>query len=638
MKDVIIGTAGHIDHGKTALIKALTGMDTDRLKEEKRRGITIDIGFAHVALGAYRVGFIDVPGHEKFVKNMLAGIGGIHLVLLVVAADESIMPQTTEHFHICQLLEIPRGIVVVTKKSLVEKELLPLLTDEVRQLVRGSFLERAPVVAVDSLSGEGLEDLKKVILEEIEQIEQSASPRVFRLPIDRVFTLRGFGTVVTGTLVAGELKKEQAIAVYPSGKEGKVRGIEIFSQKVELAQAGQRTALDLTGLEKTDLERGMTLSPPATFTPSYMFDAILHLLPTAPSALRHRNPIRFHHGSEELLGRCYLLESKQLQPGQSALVQLRLDKQAICCPKERFILRRYSPVTTIGGGIILDNAPSKHSKRDLSQRLPELQKLRSALQTGKPSLDHLLVEYFIQSEGSSGIDLPELVSRTGLLEDYLLTISKNLESVVVIGQNPIRVISKSTLEESQEAILLFLADFHSKNPLASGVPKEELRKRFFRALASSYFQFVMEALERGKKVQIHGSTISSYGRETELRPEQVKIRQEILDAVCSGTLQPPSLEELFTKLAYPAKTIREVYYFLLESGELVRVSGDLVLSAHQIGFLKDQVRKSFPGSQAFTVPEFKDLFHISRKFAIPYLEFLDREKVTRRLGDKRVVR
>ncbi len=638
MKDVIIGTAGHIDHGKTTLIKSLTGMDPDRLKEEKRRGITIDIGFAHMTLGPYRVGFIDVPGHEKFVKNMLAGIGGIQLVLLVVAADESVMPQTIEHFHICRLLEIPRGIVVVTKKNLVEEELLPLLRDEVRQVARGSFLERAQVVAVDSLSGEGVENLKRVMFEEIEQIERSVSPQVFRLPIDRVFTLRGFGTVVTGTLYAGELRKEQNIAVYPSGKEGKVRGIEIFNQKSELARAGQRTALDLTGLEKSDLERGMTLSRPETFAPSYMFDAIVHLLDTAPSPLKHRSPIRFHHGSGELLGRCYLLESEKLQPGQSALAQLRLDSQSVCCPKDRFILRRYSPVTTIGGGIILDNAPSKHSKKDLSHRLPELQKLRSAYQGGKPELDHLFVEYFIQSKGPSGLDLPELVSRTGFPKDYLLSILENLESVVVVPQDPALAVSKKRVHESEQAILQFLANFHSKNPLASGVPKEELRKRFCRCVASSYFQFVMEALEKAKKVQTHGGTVSFYERQAQLGPEQLKMRQQILDAVDRNALQPPSPEKLFRELPYQPEEIQDVYYFLIEHGELVRVSGDLVLSARQISFLKAQVKEFFPSGQAFTVPEFKDLFHISRKYAIPYLEFLDREKITLRLGDKRVVR
>ena len=637
MQDALIGTAGHIDHGKTTLLRTLTGIDTDRLKEEKRRGITIDIGFAHMRLGPYRVGFIDVPGHEKFVKNMLAGIGGIHLVLLVVAADESVMPQTIEHFQICKLLEIPRGIVVLTKTKLVETELLALVEEEVRELLKGSFLEQAPVVPVDSLAEEGLDNLKKVMLEQIDQIKRQAPPRVFRLPIDRVFTVRGFGTVVTGTLNAGKLEKEESVTVYPSGKQGKVRGIEIFNEKVELARAGQRTALDLTGLQRSDLERGMVLSRLATFTPSHMFDAVVHLLPDAPTPLRHRSPIRFHHGSGEFLGRSYLLEGDRLQPGQTGLVQLRLDRLAVCCPKDHFILRRYSPVTTIGGGIILDNAPSKHSKQNLSRVLPQLQQLRALWETRDSALDATLVEYFVKSKGVSGVDLPQLVSRTGLLEDYLLSLVKQLESVTLIPQEPILVVARASVEECKEALLQFLVDFHAENPLASGVPREELRKRFARHATPSYFQFVLEALEAEKKVQLHASIVALYGKRAKLGKDQQKICTQMLKAIERNALQPPVLDALVKELPFRPDDIRDVYHFLLQAGDLVRISGHFVLSRQQIDFLKAQVREFFPAGQPFTVPEFKDLFKISRKFAIPYLEFLDREHVTRRLGDKRVV-
>lgn len=637
MRDIIIGTAGHIDHGKTTLLKALTGIDTDRLEEERRRGITIDIGFAHMRLGSYRVGFIDVPGHEKFVKNMLAGIGGIQLVLLVVAADESVMPQTIEHFQICKLLEIPRGIVVLTKTKLVEAELLPLVEEEIRELLQGSFLEQASMVAVDSLAGEGLEELKTLMLEEIDQISPQASPRVFRLPIDRVFTVRGFGTVVTGTLYAGQLAKNEGVAVYPSGREGKVRGIEIFNEKVDLARAGQRTALDLTGLEKSDLERGMILSRPATFAPSHMFDAVVRLLPSAPTSLRQRSPIRFHYGSDELLGRSYLLEGAELQPGHSSLVQLRLDRPAVCCPKDHFILRRYSPLTTIGGGIILDNAPLKHSKKDLSRRLPDLQHLRTLWATGDTALDVAFVEYFVKSQGASGITLPQLVSRTGLLEDYLLRILKNLQGVILIPQEPVLAIARANVEASKEALLQYVIDSDSENPLASGVPSEELRTRLLHNAPHSYFQFLVQALEAENKVQIRASTVALYGKEAKLGRDHLEIRRQLFDAIEKNALQPPALDKLLKELPFPPDDVRDVYYFLLQQGELVRLSENIVLSPQQVDFLKAEVRKFFPRGQAFTVSEFKDLFKISRKFAIPYLEFLDRERVTRRVGNQRMV-
>ncbi|MFQ5930404.1 MAG: selenocysteine-specific translation elongation factor [Acidobacteriota bacterium] len=639
---MIVGTAGHIDHGKTTLLKALTGIDTDRLEEEKRRGISIDIGFAHRNLGAYRVGFIDVPGHEKFVKNMLAGIGGIHLVLLVVAADESVMPQTVEHFQICKLLEIPRGIIVITKKNLVEEELLPLVEVEVRELVQGSRLERAPIVAVDSVSGEGMELLSETLLEEIRKSEEEivslqSSRQVFRLPIDRVFTIRGFGTVITGTPYAGSLKKGNAVTVHPSGKAGKVRGIEIFKQKADLALAGQRTALNLSGLEKEDLERGMVISAANTFTPSYMVDAIVHLLPTAPRCLKHRGVIRFHHGSAELIGRIYLLEGDQLRPGKSMLAQLRLQSPAVYCPKDHFILRRYSPITTIGGGVILDGIPEKHLKKDLALLLPELRKLRSMWELRDSQIDSALVEYFVKLHGYSGVRLPDLVSRTGFLKEYLRDLLNRLDSTVLVSQEPMLAVFKPGLEDLKTHILDFLADFHSNNPLALGVPREELKERFLARSSNSYFQFVLDLLKDEKQIQTSASTLSLYGRQVELSPTQEKVREEILKLIKEKAFQPPTLDELVQELPHDPDDVRDVYYFLLQRAELIRVSEDIVLWYDQITFLKTQLRQSFASGQTFTVPEFKNLFKISRKYAIPFLEFLDRERVTRRIGDKRLV-
>ncbi len=642
MKDVIVGTAGHIDHGKTTLLKALTGIDTDRLEEEKRRGISIDIGFAHMELGPSRVGFIDVPGHEKFVKNMLAGIGGVHLVLLVVAADESVMPQTIEHFQICKLLEIPRGIIAITKKNLVEAELLDLVEAEVRELVQGSQFEKSPIVTVDSLSGEGMEALRETLLEEIEKSKQAvtaaqSAQQVFRLPVDRVFTIKGFGTVVTGTPYCGVLKKGDTVTVHPTQKAGKVRGIEIFNQKADLASAGQRTALNLSGLETEELQRGMLISPSNTFAPSSMLDVIVHLLPNASKVLKHRSAIRFHHGSAELLGRLYLLESNQLRPGDAVLAQLRLQSPTVCCPKDHFILRRYSPMTTMGGGVILDAFPQKHRKKDMARDVVELRKLWSMLKTKDPHLDRALVEYFVKLRHSSGINLPELVSRTGFLEDYLFDLLKGLDSVVLISQEPRLAVFRQALDKLKVQIIEFLANFHSRNPLIAGVPREELKERFFGKTKSSYCTFVLKQLEDEGKLQIKGSSVSQQDQQVVLSPEQDKAREHILELIRKTGLQAPRLDELLRKLPYEPGLVRDVYFFLLQQGELVRVSENIVLSPDQITSLTTQLKESFPSGQTFTVPEFKDLFKISRKYAIPFLEFLDRKRITRRMGDKRVV-
>ena len=642
MCTVIVGTAGHIDHGKTTLLKALTGIDTDRLEEEKRRGISIDIGFAHMKLGSTPVGFIDVPGHEKFVKNMLAGIGGIHLVLLVVAADESVMPQTIEHFQICKLLEIPRGIIAITKKSLADEELLSVVEAEVRELVAGSPLEKAPVVAVDSVSGEGVEILKKKLRQEVENSEHAAmavesTHRVFRLPIDRVFTIRGFGTVITGTSYTGVLKKGESVTIYPAGKSGKVKSIEIFNEQSDTAVAGRRAALNLSGVEKEDLSRGMVISRSNAFSPSSMVDAIIHLLPSAPKSLKNRGAIRFHHGSAELIGRVHLLEEEELSPGHTCLAQLRFQSSTLCCPRDHFILRRYSPMTTIGGGIILDVNPRKHHQKDLSDVVPQLKKLWSALKEKNQDIDSIFVDYFARSHRQAGISLVDLVARTGLLEDHLLDLLQKLDSIVLIRQEPVWAVHKTDLEVLKDQIVEFLGQFHSGYPLATGISREELREKFFSRAPNSHFQFVLKNLEGEEKIQTSSSFVSLYGRQVTLNSEQEKLKAGILQLFNGKGLQPPTLDEILKEFSQDTRSIQDLYYFLLQQGELVRVSTNVVVAADQITALKARLKDSFPSGNTFSVTEFKELFKISRKYAIPFLEYLDRERVTRRTGDKRLV-
>jgi selenocysteine-specific elongation factor len=640
--DLIVGTAGHIDHGKTTLLKALTGIDPDRLEEEKRRGITIDIGFAHMRLGPLRLGFVDVPGHEKFVKNMLAGVGGISLVLLVVAADESVMPQTVEHFQICKLLQIPRGILVLTKKSLADDDLLELAGEELRELVSGSFLEEAPLVAVDSLTGEGLNRLRDLLLQEAGQLAGARDAvleeqRVFRLPVDRVFSIRGFGTVVTGTPAAGVLRKEDAVEVYPTGRTGKVRGIEVFNQSSERTVMGQRTALNLTGLEKQDILRGMVVSRLGLFAPSSMFDVRLHLLANSPGPLRHRDPVRFHQGSAEVMGRVYLIGMDQLPPADSAFAQIRLDSPTLSCPRDRFIIRRYSPVVTIGGGVVLDNRPEKHTRKKFETILGRLAALEAALSRGERDFDLALIEQLVLSRGHRGMNTRELVSRTGLTENYLGDCLPGFESLVLVPQSPLLAVSRESLSEVGRKMQAFLQSFHKSKPLAQGVPREELKRRFLGDASSTYYQFLLDHLIRENKIQTSGSTVALRGVEIDLSDDQKRLRERILERFVAGSLRPPSLEDLVETLGGSPAEVRNVYHFLLKKGELVRITSDLVLPPAHIRDLKAHLKREFPEGEPFTVADFKDLFGVSRKYAIPLLEYLDKEHVTRRIGDTRVV-
>lgn len=641
MKDVIIGTAGHIDHGKTTLLKALTGIDADRLQEEKRRGITIDLGFAHLQLGTFRIGFVDVPGHERFVKNMLAGIGGIKFVLLVVAADESIMPQTVEHFQICKLLEVPDGLIVITKKDLVEPELLEVVREEVAELVAGSFLEGAPAALVDSVSGEGVQELKALLKERLNRSagrpRLPVDDRLFRLPVDRVFSLRGFGTVVTGTPAAGRLGKDAPLQAYPAPRIGKVRGIQIFNEKQDMAIEGQRAALNLSGLETGDLRRGMTLGPPSAFRPSHILDAFFTLLPDAPATLKQRSPIRFHQGSGEVMGRIYLLEGKELAPGSSSLVQLRLDQPVVCCMGDHYVVRRYSPMRTLGGGFILDNRPPKRSGRHLHGSLPELRRLRRQWSEEGPEACPRFVDYYVRQTGLQTVSLPDLGSRTGLTESALLKILDQLPDVVVVGQEPGLAVSRQAVEKLKQSIVKFLETFHAQNPLAPGASQEEIKRRFLNGQPNAFFQYLLQQLRLERRIEAGGGTVRLRGSEARLNPDQETVRDALLGLFDAEAPRPAGLAQIVAQAHHPASKVEEIYYYLIQTGDLVRVSGDAVLSRAQARRLETTVRKAFRDSRGFGVAEFKELFGVTRKYAIPLLEYLDRRKITRRVGDQRIV-
>lgn len=639
-RHVIVGTAGHIDHGKSTLVRALTGIDPDRLAEEKRRGITIDIGFAHLELGEYQVAFIDVPGHERFVKNMLAGIGGVQLVLLVVAADESVMPQTVEHFQICRLLGIRRGIVVLTKADQADDEMRSLVIEEVRELVAGSALETAPILEVDSLSGRGLEKFRQELLRQLQAEESSrlqalADQRFFAMPIDRVFSVKGFGTVVTGTVATGSIGLDAPLEIQPSGLSCKLRGIEVFGAASTQASAGRRTALNLTGVERSQLARGMVVMEPGVGEPSKILDCRLELLLTS-RPLRDRSPIRFHHGSSEIVGRVYLMEGDMLEPGQTGFCRIRLQDPAICFPGDHVILRRYSPPATIAGGIILENHPARIRRRELGARLPQLERLAKALDSGVDR-EPTLLRTIVRGEGIRGIDLRRLAGRTGLRPETLRRLIPGIPGLEWASQEPPVVIWSEALAGREQVAKELLAEFHRSRPLAPGISREELRRKLLPDSAASLFPVLLERLQRGGAIEVQGSLVAALGARPQLSPEQLDIRGELLAWIDANPFQAVSLEDRSRAGGRPVAAVKEIFFYLLQAGELVRINDELVLTRTQLDGVRRRLQDEFPQGRAFTVPQFKDLFGISRKFAIPVLEYLDRERFTRRTGDTRIV-
>ncbi len=636
MKYVIVGTAGHIDHGKSALVQALTGTDPDRWEEEKRRGITIDLGFAHLDLGGdLRVGFIDVPGHERFVKNMLAGVGGIDLVLLVVAADESIKPQTREHFDICRLLGISKGLVVVTKSDLVEREILDLVRMEVLEFIAGSFLERAPVVAASARTGEGLETLKTELRRLSLEVTAKSHDLPFRLPIDRAFVMKGFGAVVTGTLIAGSVEKDAEVEIHPLGRRVRVRGIQVHNQPTERATAGQRTALNLAGVEARELARGMMLAPPALFRATSQLDCSLHLLPSARPT-KNRSRVHFHCGTAETVAEVVVLEAKELPPGGRAYAQLRLAAPGLFLPGDRFIIRQFSPVITIGGGVVLDNLAPKHRVAD-----PKALEFLATLERGKPE-----VRLELLASALGEISLPDLVARTGWHPDEVLKVARQLEHkkrVTILGQPPALLVHASHFETLARRVTEVLEKFHAANPLVSGMAKEELRARCGPGASSEaspsalLFNAVLQALGGEGKVDASGETVKLLGRGVQMSPEEAAAREQISRAFETAGLAVPSAKAVLAKLSIDRARAEKILQLLLKDKTLARVAEDLIFHRTALEQLRQLLARRKEKSNRLNVTVFKELTGLSRKYAIPLLEYLDRERVTRREGDERVI-
>ncbi len=630
MKSVIIGTAGHIDHGKTALVKALTGIDADRLAEEKRRGITIDIGFAHLELAlpgdeALRLGFVDVPGHERFVRNMLAGVGGIDLVLLVIAADESIKPQTREHFDICRLLSVRRGIAVLTKSDLVDRETLDVVLLEVEEFLRNSFLDsgQSPIVAVSSLTGAGLDELRRALVKVAEEIPAKDSTALARLPIDRVFTMKGFGAVVTGTLVSGTVRKEDDLEVFPTGQLVRVRGVQVHGRPAEQAVAGQRTALNLAGIATQELARGMMLAPPSTFHSSSRMDVSLTLLPSS-KPLKDRARVHLHAYTSETIATVSLYGEKQVSPGDTAFAQLRLAEPTMLLPGDRFIMRQFSPVLTIGGGIVLDASPIP--------RMPGVEAFLKILAAGDaPSM--LLAR--IARRNHEGIALSQLIAETGWTGKVVeadLAEPVRQRRVLRLGD---RFVHPPAMEGLGLLMTSTVASFHQENPLVAGIGKEELRERV--QASGEAFAAAMDMLVREKKLDVAGEIVHLPGRGVVMKDEEAESKKIIEGAFASAGLKVPALKDVLAGLKVDKARAQKIVTLLLRDKVLVKISDDLVFHRDALEDLRKRMAAEKAKSPKIDVARFKDLTGVSRKYAIPLLEYLDREHVTRRVGDERVI-
>src|SRR5271168_461540 len=632
MRHIIVGTAGHIDHGKTALVKALTGADTDRLEEEKRRGISIDLGFAHLDVTPrLRLGFVDVPGHERFIKNMLAGVAGIDVVLLVIAADESIKPQTREHFDICRLLGVKRGVVALTKSDLADEDTLGLVRLDVEEYLRGSFLEQAPIIPVSAKTGAGLAELRQALAEVAAEVTGKDAARYFRLPIDRAFAMKGFGAVVTGTLVSGSVAPGNEVELFPKREKLRVRGVQSGGAAVERALAGQRTAVNLAGIEHTAVQRGMSLATPGKFRATRRIDARLELLSSSPK-IKQRTRVHFHAGTTETIAEVLFYGQNELPPGQSALAHLRLQDEVLVLAGDRFIVRQFSPVITIGGGAVLDPLARRPLQRDTG-RAAFLETLESG------SREEILPA--MTERAVLGLKFDEIVARTGWLEQEIRSTVQALVAanrVKVVSAEPLSLVSAKTFEEVQNSLLRKVEAFQKANPLLPGIAREDLRASLGRRVRAEAFRAALEELAAQKKLDVQGEMVKRAGSAIALLPEEAKAKQEIEAAFASAGLAVPSVKEVLAKLAVEAKRAEKLLQILLREKTLVRVSPELIFHQKALTDLKAQLAQYKKAKdERISVPVFKELTGITRKYAIPLLEYLDRERVTRRAGDERVI-
>ncbi|MBF0201316.1 MAG: selenocysteine-specific translation elongation factor [Desulfamplus sp.] len=636
MKQIILGTAGHIDHGKTSLIRALTGIETDRLKEEQQRGITIELGFASLTLSDGSViGIVDVPGHEKFVKNMVAGASGIDIVSMVIAADEGVMPQTREHMEICTLMGIRHGFIAMTKIDLVDEELMELAVEDIREFTQGTFLQDAPLVPISSTKNTGL-DLFRDTLEGIcAQIPERPFSPIFRLPVDRVFSMKGFGTVITGTLASGSISVGDNIMVFPTRITSKVRGIQVHGSSVETAWAGTRTAINFQGLDREEINRGDVLSTPDTLKPSYMVDAHLTFLSSNTKPARARTRVRFHSGTSEIMGNVILLDRDELMPGDSASVQIRLESPVSCMNGDHFVIRSYSPVRTIGGGRILNPFPGKHKlfNQDIIKGL-------ATLLENDPRQN---ISFFVIQSGYKGISLGELRLMVPLSDKKLDSVLQSMmasRDLIQSDRERKIYVHRDIIDALCREILRYLGEYHRDNPLKEGISKEELKSKFraFKPRDSRLFPLVTAKLVKDGEIAQEANTIRLATHKVALEVDLKNIKEKIAAIYRSGGLTPPFFRTICSDLDVDQKTARDVLQMLIDEKSIVKTKDDLYFDMEAIKNLQERLRDFLTREGEITTPVFKDMTGISRKYVIPLIEYFDSINFTIRVGDTRQLR
>lgn len=631
MKNVVIGTAGHVDHGKTLLIKALTGIDTDRLKEEKKRGITIELGFAFVDFeNGERAGIVDVPGHEKFIKNMLAGAGGIDLAMLVVAADEGFMPQTVEHLGILRLLGLRDGLVVITKCDMVEPDWVDMVREDVAEHVKGTFLEGAPVVSVSAYTGQGIGELKALLQEKVRAAGAKNTRSPFRIPVDRVFSVEGFGTVITGTLIEGQVTEGDEVTLYPAELPTKVRNLQVHGRDVEHAYAGQRVAVNLAGLKKSQVERGDVVAKPGSMKNALMLDVRLQVLPESERVVKNGMQVHLYHGARTLLTKVVLLDREELKPGDSCYVQLRLTEPLAAKSGDRFVIRFYSPLETIGGGVILDSNPSRHKRGD--------QNVLEALEVRESGSDTDRVLQAVEKGCGAYLGWDEVVKPLDLPAETLEDAKAELlERGELVEYLPGRYLTRKALEGFAAKADTLLTQYHGQNPLLAGMRREEARQKLFGKPDPALGDALLALLAQDGAIKIAGQRVALTNFAPAYTPKQKKILEQLEAAYGSGGYSPPDLDEVYKQFPKDREGCRQVLEALLAEEKLVSLSPQIIFSRESYDSAYGKMAEHFAKEDTLALGQFRDLLQTSRKYALALLEYWDRNKITSKVGDNRVL-
>lgn len=635
MREIVLGTAGHVDHGKTSFVRALSGIETDRLKEEKKRGITIELGFAFLDLPCgHRLGIVDVPGHEKFVKNMVAGASGIDLVAFVIAADEGIMPQTREHFEICRLLGVDKGLIVLTKKDMVEAEWLELVEEEVREFFKDSFLADAPMLSVSSVTGEGIAEVKDVLDDLVNQCDFSEAHGPFRLPVDRVFAMKGFGAVVTGTSISGRIQVGDEVEIFPRQEVAKVRGIQSHGLSVDVVEAGKRTAINIQGVDKEHIDRGNMLISPGCLEPTYMLDAHFLYLSSRDKPLKNRTRVRVHLGSAEIMGRIVLLEDEVLASGAEANVQILLEEPVGVWPGDHYVVRSYSPVATIGGGVIYSSSPRKR-RRFRSEDKDVF------VVYGQGDQEELCLLHLRES-GYTGLTIEEIGVKVGIFGNRLQKLLKapiSASKIVVIDSERKLMVSRERFDALAQTITDILVQYHQDNPLKTGFMKEELRSKLFGSQEYKIFQAVLNNLLKKGVVVSEDSLLRMADHKVVLQADEKEVQADMIALYKKAGLTAPTYKEVLARSPdLSPDFVKEMMAVLIKDGLLVKVNEDLYFYGAHLDKLQADLVAFITTEGEIDAPRFKGLTGLTRKFSIPLLEYFDKKKITLRVGDIRVLR